>query len=109
MNLWIGKIENYNYEILISKPGFNLGTNLKINLDGERDQPDVKPKKEPDIKSNKEQIQDIKPNIDFKKEDKQDVKMIKTKPGMDKITYEEEKVALVLGITSIFTVWWIFK
>ena len=109
MNLWIEKIENYNNETLISKPGFSLGTNSKINLDGERDKPDVKPKKEPDIKSNKEQIQDIKPNIDFKKEDKQDVKMIKTKPGMDKITYEEEKVALVLGITSIFTVWWIFK
>ena len=52
-----------------------------------------------------------KPNIEFKKEDKdkQDVKMIKTEPGMDKITYEEEKVALVLGITAVFTVWWTFK
>ena len=82
-----------------SKPGFNLGTNLKINLDGEKDKPDVKPKEEgivktkPNIKSNKEQIQDIKPSIEFK----QDVKMIETEPGMDKITYEEEKVALVLG------------
>ena len=35
--------------------------------------------------------------------------MIKTEPYMNKITYEEEKVALVLGITSIFTVWWMFK
>ena len=26
-----------------------------------------------------------------------------------KIIYEEEKVALVLGITSVFTVWWMFK
>ena len=50
-----------------------------------------------------------KPNIEFKKEDKQDIKMIKTEPDMDKITYEEEKVALVLGITSVFTVWWMFK
>ena len=78
MNLWIGNIKNYNNEILISKPGFNLGTNLKINLDGEKDKPDVKAKEEgivkakPNIKSNKEQIQDIKPNIEFK----QDVKMI---------------------------------
>ena len=56
MNLRIEKIKNYNNEILISKPGFNLGTNLKINLDGEKDKPDVKPTKEPDIKSNKEQI-----------------------------------------------------
>ena len=111
MNLSIGKIKNYNNEIIISKLGFNLSTNLKINLDGENDKPDVKPKGEgivktkPNIKSNKEQIQDNRPNIEFKR----DVKMIKTKPGMDKITYEEEKVALVLGIASIFTVWWMFK
>ena len=58
---------------------------------------------------NKERTQDTKPNIKFKKEDTQDVKMIKTEPGMDKITCEEETVALVLGITSIFTVWWLFK
>ena len=62
-------------------------------------------KKEPDNKSNKEQKQDTKPNIKFK----QDVKMIKIKPDMNEITYEEEKVALVLGITFIFTVWWMFK
>ena len=35
--------------------------------------------------------------------------MIRTEPDMNKITHEEEKVALVLGITSIFTVWWMFK
>ena len=35
------------------------------------------------------------------------IKMMKTEPDMNKITYEEEKVAL--GITSIFTVWWMFK
>ena len=35
--------------------------------------------------------------------------MIKTEPGMDKIIYEEEKVALVLGITAVFTVWRTFK
>ena len=78
---------------------------LKINLDREKDKPDVKPKKEPDIKSNKELKQDTKPNIELK----QDVKMIRTEPDTNKITYEEEKIALVLGITSIFTVWWMFK
>ena len=36
---------------------------------------------------------------------KQDVK----KPDMNKITYEEEKVALILGTTAVFTVWWMFK
>ena len=97
MNLRIGNVRNYNNKILISSPSFKIGTNLKINLDGEKDKPDLKPKKEPDIKSNKEH----KPNIKLK----QDVK----EPDTNKITYEEEKVALVLGITSIFTVWWMFK
>ena len=103
--LLIGKVKNYNNEVLISSPSFKIGTNLKINLDEDKDKPDVKPKKEPDIKSNKEHEHDVKPNIKFK----QDVKMIKTKPDTNKITYEEEKVALVLGITAVFTVWWTFK
>ena len=68
----------------------------------------------PDIKSNKEHKQDVKvirakPNTESNKEHKQDVKMMKTEPNMNKITYEEEKVALVLGITTIITVWLIFK
>ena len=49
------------------------------------------------------------PKIGFRKEDKLDIEMMKTEPDMNKITYEEEKTALILGITSIFTVWWIFK
>ena len=48
-----------------------------------------------------------KPDIKSKKEDKQDINMMKTKPDMNEITYEEENAALILGITSIFTVWWI--
>ena len=109
MNLRIGRVKDYNNKILVSKLGFNLGTNLKINLDGEKDKTDVKPKKEPDIKSNKEQKQDTKPDIKLKKGDKKDVKMVKTEPDVNKIAYEEEKVALVLGIITIFTVWWLFK
>ena len=106
MNLRIGKIIRYNNKILIASPSFSIGTNVKINLDGEKDKPDVKPKGEgivktkPNIESNKERKQDVKPNIEFDKE---------SKPDTNKITYEEEKVALVLGITSIFTVWWMFK
>ena len=114
MNSWIGKVKNYNNKILISSPSFKIGTNVKINLDGEKDKPDVKPKREPDIKSNKEQKQDIKiirtkPDTESNKEHKLDIKMMKTEPDMNKITNEEEKVALVLGITSIFEVWWMFK
>ena len=29
--------------------------------------------------------------------------MIRTKPDTSKITYEEEKVALILGTTAVFT------
>ena len=115
MNLRIGNVRNYNNKILISSPSFKIGTNLKINLDGEKDKPDVKPKgegivktkpdvkqkKEPNTKPNKEHKQDVKPNIKFE----QDVK----KPDTNEITYEEEKVALVLGTTAVFTVWWMFK
>ena len=114
MNLWIGKVNNYNNKILISSPSFKIGTNVKSNLDCEKTKPDVNLKKEPDIKSNKEQKQNIKiirtkPDTESNKEHKLDIKMMKTEPDMNKITYEEEKVALVLGITSIFTVWWMFK
>ena len=117
MNLRIGNVRNYNNKILISSPSFKIGTNLKINLDDDdtkvvktdkldvKHKPDIKPNKgdkqdvKPVIKPNKEHKQDVKPNIKFE----QDVK----KP--DTITYEEEKVALVLGTTAIFTVWWMFK
>ena len=117
MNLRIGNVRNYNNKILISSPSFKIGTNVKINLDGEKDKPDVKSKEvemvksepgvkskvktKPDVKSNK----DVKPNIKLK----HDVKMIRTKPDTNKVTYEEEKVALILGTTAVFTVWWTFK
>ena len=56
MNLRIGNVRNYNNKILISSPSFKIGTNLKINLDGKKDKPDVKTNEEhkPDIKLNKE-------------------------------------------------------
>ena len=110
MNLRIAKIKNYNNEILELKSYFKLGINKKINLDEEKGKPDVKPedegivktkpdvkqKKEPDVKSNEEHKQDVKPNIEIKHD-------------MNKITYEEEKVALILGTMAVFTVWWMFK
>ena len=134
MNLRIGKVRNYNNKILISSPSFKIGTNVKVNIDGEqvklKDKPDVKSKEvdnrrlmvkpKPDVKSNKEHKQDVKPNIKFDRESNQDVK----KPDLlssqfsyvekrsklnDKITYEEENVALILGTTAVFTVWWMFK
>ena len=117
MNLRIGKVKNYNNKILISSPSFKTGTNLKINLDGEqtklkvkpnvkskevKTEPDVKPKviTKPNIEPNGKRKQYVKLNIKFDKELKHDT---------NKITYEEEKVALILGTTAVFTVWWMFK
>ena len=138
MNLRIGNVRNYNNKILISSHSFKIGTNVKINLsssdrrfDGDGEQaklkdkpdgkskevdnrrlmvktvPDVKPKvmTKPHVEPNKEHKQDVKPNIKFDRENNQDVK----EPNTNKITYEEEKVALILGTTAVFTVWWMFK
>ena len=76
-------------------------------------EPVVKPKvkTKPIIELNKEHkpitdsSREHKSNIEFDKEHKQDVK----RPDTNKITYEEEKIALVLEMTTIFTVWWMFK
>ena len=113
MNLRIGKVRNYNNKILISSPSFKIGTNVKVNINVKskevdnrrlmvKTEPDVKPKviTKPNIKPNKEHKQDVKPNIKFDRE---------SKPDTNEITYEEEKVALVLGTTAVFTVWWMFK
>ena len=129
MNLRIGNVRNYNNKILISSPSCKIGTNLKINLsssdrrldgDEEKDKPEVKSKEvdnrrlmvkskpdvkpevitKPNIELNEKCKQDVKPNIKFNRE---------SKPDTNEITYEEEMVALVLGITSVFTVWWMFK
>ena len=114
MNLRIGNIRNYNNKILISSPSFNIGTNLKVNLDDDdtkvakTDKLDVKPNKgdkqdvKPVIKPNKEHKQDVKPN-------RPDIKQNRVKPDTNTITYEEEKVASVLGTTAVFTVLWMFK
>ena len=66
-------------------------------------EPDVKPKvkTKPNIEPNEKHKQDVKPNIELK----QDVK----EPDTNEITYEDEKVALILGTTAVFTVWWMFK
>ena len=109
MNLWIGNVRNYNNKILISSPSFKIGTNVKVNIDVKSKEvemvgtePDVKPKviTKPNIEPNKEHKQDVKPNIKFDRESNQDVK----EPDTNKVTYEEEKVALILGTTAVFTV-----
>ena len=106
MNLRIGNVRNYNNKILISSPSFKIGTNVKVNLlssENRRLNDDVKSKEVDNrrlmVKTEPKVI--TKPNTKFE----QDVK----KPDTNEITYEEEKVALVLGTTAVFTVWWMFK
>ena len=99
MNLRIGNVRNYNNKILISSPSFKIGTNVKVNTDVKSKEVKTEPKVI--TKPNKEYKQDVKSNIKFE----QDVK----KPDTNEITYEEEKVALVLGTTAVFMVWWMFK
>ena len=94
---------------MLLKGKVTIITNLKINLDDEKDKSDVKSEIEETIQN--------KPNIQSIEEHKQDVKVIRTKPNIKKEemmenkpdTHEEEKTALILGMTSIFTVWWLFK
>ena len=138
MNLRIGNIRNYNNKILISSPSFEIGTNVKINLlssENRRLNDDVKSKEvdnrrlmvktEPDVKTkvitkpNEEHKQDVKPNIKFDRESNQDVKEPDTneitiepslnRRSMELNNYEEEKVALILGTTAVFTALWMFK
>ena len=148
MNLQIGKVRNYNNKILISSPSFKIGTNVKVNIDGEqvklKDKPDVKSKEidnrrlvvktepdvieldkrrlnvkpkvitKPNIEPNKERRQDVKPDVKFDRESKPDTNEITTEPSLDRRSmelnnYEEEKVALILETTAVFTVLWMFK
>ena len=112
---------------LLSSENQRLNVDVKSKeVDNQRlmvkTEPDVKPKviTKHNIESNEKHKQDVKPNIKFDRESNQDVK----KPDLlssqfnyvekrsklnDKITYEEEKVALILGTTAVFTVWWMFK
>ena len=75
-NLRIGKVKNYNNKILISSPSFNIGINVKINIDVKskevemvKTEPDAKLKviTKPNIKPNEKHKQDVKPNIKSKK------------------------------------------
>ena len=87
----------------------------------------VKPKvkTKPNIEPNKKHEQDVhwalpfehslegaqyKPNIEFHGESKPDTNKITIEPSLVELNnYEEEKVALILGTTGVFTVWWMFK
>ena len=74
INLRIGNVRNYNNKILISSPSFKIGTNVKINLNGElaklKDEPDVKPKGEGIVKTKPDVKQKKEPDVKFSKQHK---------------------------------------
>ena len=93
-------VTRYNKKILVSSSNFKIGTNLKINLEGDKHTE----KDKPDIKSKKEDKQDIrmiktKPYIKSKKEDKQDIKMIKTKPDIKSKEEDKQDIKMIKNQT----------
>ena len=93
MELQIGSVTNYNNKILVSASNFDMGSNLKVNSIKNKTNP------KPDTSKTDNTKPDTKPNTS---------KTDNTKPVVptDEITHEEEKAALILGITTIFSVWW---
>ena len=63
MNLRIGNVRNYNNKILISSPSFKIGTNVKININGEQ----AKLKNKPDVKSKEIEMVKTKPDVKKKR------------------------------------------
>ena len=63
MNLRIGNVRNYNNKILISSPSFKIGTNVKINIDGEQ----AKLKDKPDAKFKEAEMLKTKPDVKQKR------------------------------------------
>ena len=95
MNLQIGNVSNYNDKILISSPSFKIGTNVKINLNGEqaklKDKPDFKPKGERIVKTKPDVKQKEEPDVKSNKEHKHDVK----KPDANKMNLPMRKKRLL--------------
>ena len=60
------------------------------------------------INTNKNINEPIKKDINHKTIPLIDTTITTNKTNADKITHEEEKAALILGITGIFSFWWFF-
>ena len=88
---------------MVNKRSLRINQDVKSKeVEMVKTEPDVKLKviAKPNIEPNETHEQDVKPNIESNKELKHDT---------NKITYEEEKVDLILGTTAVFTVLWMFK
>ena len=86
-----------------------MGSNLKVNLMEKK--PDPKPIKSTEKEPEHKVIPSHKTQPDTNKTDHIKPKTNKTdntKPTVPtgETTHEEEKVALILGITGVFSIWW---
>ena len=81
-------INNWNNKLLISNNNMKIG-HVFIN-------------------TNKNINESIKKDINHKTIPLIDTTITTNKTNADKITHEEEKAALILGITGIFSFWWFF-
>ena len=89
-------INNYNNKILVSEKDFNIGTNLSVNITEKKPDPELTKPKE------KETEHKVMPSHKTGKTGT----TVSINTG--EITHEEEKTALILGITSVFSIWWFF-
>ena len=86
------EIVGYNNKILVSDGNFSLGKNKNVNLTTLA----IK-----NHKTNSSETPTIKSTHNSKRTSDLEQKMI--------ISHEDEKVALVLSLTGIFTIWFIFR
>ena len=95
----------YNNKILVSNGKFILGKNEKVNSLEKPSAPQVET---PVMKSHKGSNVVTQTAVTHKDSEKTAVthKDLEKKPT---ITHEEEKIALILSLTGIFTVWYLFQ
>ena len=117
MSLQIGSVNNYNNKILVSASEFTMGSNIKVNLT--EDKPNPKPVKSIEketVHHKTEEHKVIQPHktvntehkiIPSHKTDyiKQQTDIKNKLVSADKITHEEEKATLILGITTAYLIW----
>lgn len=101
MELQIGSINNYNNKILVSALNFSMGSNLKVNSREDKTDKGVTPSHKKDTGTG-----GTKPDT---KPDTNKTDNTKSVVSTNKITHEEEKAALILGITTIFSIWWYYR
>ena len=94
----------YNNKILVSDEKFILGKNEKVNS---LETPSAPKAETPAMKSHKDSN-----HVNQREVTHRDSETAVTHKDLEKkptITHEEEKIALILSLTGIFTIWYLFQ